>query len=44
MLWSRQVVSLIQRRAERISQVAAPAGTPVNPYENLGLFVAQGWR
>jgi hypothetical protein len=44
MLWSRQAASLIQRRAKRISQVAVPVGTPVNLYENLPLFVAQGWR
>ncbi len=44
MLWSRQAASLIQRRADRISQVAVPAGGPVSHYENLPLFVAQGWR
>jgi hypothetical protein len=43
-LWSRQVAFLIQRRAERISQVAVPSGGPVSHYENLPLFVAQGWR
>lgn len=44
MLWSRQAASLIQRRADRISQVAVSADAPVNLYENLPLFVAQGWR
>lgn len=43
-LWSRQVAFLIQRRAERISQVAVPAGGPVSHYENLPLLVAEGWR
>ncbi len=43
-LWSRQAASLIQRRAGRISEVAVPAGGPVSHYENLPLFVAQGWR
>jgi hypothetical protein len=43
-LWQRQVAFLIQTRAERISQVPVPADAPVNPHENLPLFVAQGWR
>jgi hypothetical protein len=43
-LWSSKIAFLIQRRAERISQVIVPVDASVNFYENLPLFVAEGWR
>jgi hypothetical protein len=42
--WAMQTAQLVQARAERATRVEVPVEHPVNPYENLPLWVVQGWR
>jgi len=42
--WSTQVAAFIQQHAKNARAIKAPAGQPVADYENLQLFVVEGWR
>jgi hypothetical protein len=42
--WGMQVAALLQQRAQGLEEVAVPAGRPVNPFEDVALVVARGWR
>jgi hypothetical protein len=42
--WLRQTAFLIQSRAVRLEEIPDSVGGPVNPFENLPLYVIDGWR
>jgi hypothetical protein len=42
--WSQQAAFLLQMRGVTIRQVPVPVMVRVNPYENLPLFLINGWR
>jgi hypothetical protein len=43
-VWLRQAAYLIQSRATRLESVPVPVEGPVNGFENLPLYVSEGWR
>jgi len=42
--WSQQAAFLLQTRGATIRQIPVPVTVRVNPYENLPLFLIEGWR
>ncbi len=43
-VWATQAAELLLTRAEKVSRVELPLEDPVNKFENLPLWVVQGWR
>jgi hypothetical protein len=43
-VWALQAASILQERADKVARIDMPLESAVNKFENLPLWVAQGWR
>jgi hypothetical protein len=43
-VWALQAASILQERADKVARIDVPLESAVNKFENLPLWVAQGWR
>ena len=41
LIWSRQAGFVVESRARKYSSIPVPAAKPINPFENLALFMVE---